>query len=107
MTISAVQHMIVLSSSEREAAMALNGVEVGVDPRAIDHPNPGVRPNLNDLATSYRLGDPVVLKGAFVVEKQTVDNLEYQLYAPSLVTLLSTLPTCLLELQTVFAPTEP
>lgn len=102
-----IQNMFVLTAAQRTAAMAFNNMEVVIDPRAVDNTSPGVGLNLNDNATDYAPGDPVELTGTFVAPKRIVDDPEYLLYAPGMVTYLLDLPWCSLEPETIFAPPPP
>ena len=103
----AVQNFAVITPAQRETLMGWNGNDVAVDPRAIDNPNPGVGININPDATGYVAGDVVTLAGNYVAPKRIVDDPEYLTYAPDMVTFLRTLPWCMLETETVFAPSEP
>ncbi len=100
----AVQNFFVLTPTQRAAAMAFNGEDVAINPRAIDNGSPGVGINLNDNAADYDAADPVTLTGCYVAPKHIVDDPEYLLYAAGMVALLLTLPWCTLETETIFAP---
>ena len=102
-----MQNFFVLTSAQRTAAMAFNGEDVAINPRAVDNASPGVGLNLNDNASSYAPGDPVTLTGTYVAPKLIVDDPEYKTYASGMVAMLLTLPWCSLETETIFAPSEP
>lgn len=102
-----MQNMFVLTAAQRTTAMSYNGEEVAIVPRAVDNTSPGVGINLNDNATDYDPADPVTLAGTYVAPKQIVDDPEYLLCAPGMITFLLTLPWCSLEPETIFAPPEP
>lgn len=75
--------------------------------RLIDNSSPGIGLNLNPDADNFDGGDVVILAGNYVASKQMVDDPEYLLYAADLVAFLKTLPWCMLESETIFAPPEP
>lgn len=102
-----VQNMFVLTDAQRVTAMSYNTAPVAIDPRPIDNTTPGVGLNLNDSAVDYEPGDPVTLVGNYVAPKRMVDDPEYLLHAPGMVTYLLTLPWCSLETETIFAPPPP
>lgn len=81
--------------------------EVALGARAVDNETPGLGANLNDNAADYGPLDPVTLAGTWVVPKHMVDDPDYQTYAPDLITYLLTLPWCMLETETIFAPPPP
>lgn len=99
-----MQNYFILTAAQRTTAMAWNGEDVMIEPRAVDNGSPGVGLNLNDNADDYEAGDPVTLTGTYVAPKAIVDNPEYLTYAPSMVTYLLTLPWASLEDETIFAP---
>lgn len=99
-----MQNMFVLTAAQRTAAMAFNGADVAIDPRAVDNASPGVGINLNDNAADYDPAAPVTLTGTYVAPKQIVDDPAYAQYAPGMITYLLTLPWCSLESETIFAP---
>lgn len=103
----AVQSFFVLTSAQRTTAMSWNGQDVAIEPRAVDNNSPGVGINLNDNAVDYALTDPVPLSGCYVVPKAIVGDPEYLTYAPEMVAFLLTLPWCMLETETIFAPAGP
>lgn len=107
----AVINFVVFTSAERATAMqggvGWGGGEVATDPRAIDNASPGIGLNLNPDAANFPAGGEVVsLTGKFVANKRMVDDPDYLLHAPDLVTYLKTLPWCMLESETIFAPPE-
>lgn len=102
-----MQNFFVLTSAQRTAAMAFNGDDVAIDPRAIDNTSPGVGLNLNDNASDYVPGEAVTLTGCYVAPKRIVDDPECHTYAPGMITLLLTLPWASLETETIFAPPPP
>lgn len=100
-----VQNWFVLTAAQRLTAMGFNGEEVAVEPRAVDNTSPGVGINLNDNASvGFDPGEVVPLADMYVSPKRIVDDPEYQLYAPGMVSFLLTLPWCTLESETIFAP---
>lgn len=102
-----MQNFFILTEAQRSAAMAFNGEDVAINPRAVDNGSPGVGLNLNDNAVDYTPGEAVTLTGCYVAPKRIVDDPEYLTYAPGMVTLLLTLPWASLETETIFAPPEP
>lgn len=102
-----VQNFFILTSAQRTAAMAFNGEEVAIVPRAIDNTSPGVGINLNDNAADYGAGEAVPLTGCYVAPKRIVDDPEYHTYAPGMITYLLDLPFCMLDTETIFAPPSP
>lgn len=104
-----VINLVVFTAAQRTTAMqggtGWGAGKVTTDPRPIDNSNPGVGINLNPDATDYPNGGEVVtLAGRYVANKRMVDDPEYLLYAPDLVAYLLTLPWCMLESETIFAP---
>lgn len=104
----AVINFVVMTSAERVTAnqggVGWGAGQVAAGGRAIDNTSPGIGLNLNPDATNFDGGDVVTLTGKFVANKRMVDDPEYLLYAPDLVTFLKTLPWCMLESETIFAP---
>lgn len=101
-----MQNFFVLTEAQRTAAMAFNGQDVAIDPRAVDNSTPGVGINLNDNATDYDPGEIVALTGCYVAPKRIVDDPDYLLHAAGMVALLLTLPWASLETETIFAPPQ-
>ncbi|MDQ0305348.1 hypothetical protein [Ancylobacter polymorphus] len=99
-----IYNFFVLTAEQRVIAMSFNGSDVAVDPRAIDNASPGVGINLNDSAVDFEPGDVVTLVGKYVATKRIVDDPQYAIYAPGMITYLLTLPWCTLETETIFAP---
>jgi len=103
----AVENFAVITPAQRTTLMAWNGEDVAIDPRAIDNAAPGIGLNINPDAADYDGGDVVTLAGNYVAPKRIVDDPDYLLYAPAMVAYLLTLPWCMLETETIFAPPEP
>lgn len=102
-----IMNFFVLTSAQVTSAQALDDDENAIiSPRAIDNLSPGIGLNLNDAASSFDPGDPVTLTGMFVAPKRIVDDPAYQQYCPNLSPFLLTLPFCMLETETIFAPVE-
>lgn len=81
--------------------------EVALGARAIDNDTPGLGANLNDNAAAYDPLEAVTLTGGWVVPKHMVDDVDYQNYAPDMLVYLLTMPWCMLETETIFAPSTP
>jgi len=77
-----------------------------IDPRPVDNENPGVGININPDADGIDPGDVVTLVGKSVAPKVMVDQQDCITYAPALAAYLLTLPWCMLETETIFAPVE-
>ena len=103
----AVENFAVITSAQRTTLMAWNGEDVAIDPRAIDNVALGVGLNINPDATDHDGGHVVTLAGNYVAPKRIVDDPEYLTYAPAMVAYLLTLPWCMLEPETIFAPPPP
>lgn len=102
-----MQNHFILTAAQRTQAMSLDADgECEIDPRAVDNASPGVGLNLNDNAVGYAPGAPVTLTGTYVAPKHIVDDAQYKLYCPALLTYLLTLPWASLESETIFAPVE-
>jgi hypothetical protein len=102
----ATQNYFILTDAQRTAAVALNGEEYKVAPKAVDATNPGAGLNINDQANGVALGEAVTLTGKFVVPWRVVNDSDYQANVPDLVAYLLTLPGAMLEAETIFAPEE-
>lgn len=100
------QNYFVLTSVQRTAAMAFNGEEVAVNPRAVDSESPGSGINTNQDATGFDVGDPVPLAGHYVAPVRIVNDPDYLSLAPDMVTYLLTMPAALLENETIFLPPD-
>ena len=100
-----IQNWFVLTPAQRATAVSLDddGNAV-IEPRAVDNASPGVGINLNDQAADFAAGATVTLTGMYVAPKRIVDDPAYLLYCPNLAPFLLTLPFCLLESETIFAP---
>lgn len=94
------QNMAIITPAQRAALMSFNNEDVAISPRAVNNANPGTGHNTNPDA----VGDAITLTGNFVAPKRIVDDEQYQTYAPGMVALLRTLPWCVLESDTIFAP---
>lgn len=102
----ATQNYVVISAAQRAALMALNGPEVGIDPRAVDNAAPGIGINLNPDALGSNAGEVVTLVGRYVAPKRIVDDGQYLIHAPEMVAMLMSLPWAMLENETIFSPAE-
>lgn len=102
----AVTNFFILTTAEKNAANAFNNENVAAGGRLIDGSSPGVGLNLNDNATDYDPGEPVVLTGKWVTSKRIVDDPDYITYAPGMVAYLLDKPFATLEPETIFAPPE-
>lgn len=100
------QNYFVLTSAQRSAAMAFNGEEVAIDPRAIDSASPGSGINTNQDATGFDVGDPITLLGNYVAPVRIVNDPAYLSLAPSTVAYLLNMPCSILENETIFLPPE-
>jgi len=100
----ATQNYFILTAAERTAAMAFNSPDAAVDPRAIDSATPGSCINTNEGATNFDVGDPVSLTGKFVAPVRIVNDPDYLHYVPGMVTYLLTMPSAILENETIFLP---
>jgi hypothetical protein len=100
------QHYFVLTSAQRTTATGLDNTEagVGIAPRAIDSATPGNGLNLNDQAVGFAVGDPITLLGKYIAPYRMVNDPDCLTYAPDLVTFLLTLPSAVLENETIFLP---
>lgn len=78
--------------------------EVALGARLMDNESPGVGLNINPDAADYEPGDVVALVGNGVVEKRMLDDPDYQMFAPDMLSYLEPLPRCMLEEETIFAP---
>lgn len=94
----------VLTPEQRDAAMAFNGAQVAVDPRAIDGRSPGSGLNTNAAAHGYELDSPVALAGNYAAPASIVNDPAYAAGAPGMIEFLLTLPRCSLDIEAVFAP---
>jgi hypothetical protein len=81
--------------------------QVLVGGRVVDNTTPGIGLNINPDAEDFEPGDVVTLVGNYVTPKRCVDDPEYILYAADAVAMLITLPWCMLESETIFAPDAP
>src|SRR5690606_38072545 len=104
----ATQNYFVMSSAQRDTAMSYNNMVIGVaiDPRAIDSASPGSGINTNQDAVGYDVGDPIALVGQFVAPVRIVNDPEYLAVVPDMVAYLLTLPSSILENETIFLPPE-
>lgn len=100
------QNYIVLTAAQKATAEGMDGPPAEIEPRAIDNASPGVGINLNPDATGMAAGAVVTLAGNYVAPKRIVDDVAYLTNWPDLVTFLLTLPFCLLENETIFAPVD-
>lgn len=102
-----VANFVIFTAGQVATAQTLDDdVNARIDPRAIDNGSPGVGININDQAVGVAAGDAVSLVGKYVAPKRIVDDPAYQQYCPNLIANLLTLPMCLLETDTIFAPSD-
>lgn len=104
----ATMNFVVLESAELTHAQTLDDdVNYQIGTRAIDNASPGLGININPDASAYPDGGEVVaLVGKFVAPKRMVDDPDCVTYASALRSYLLTLPWCMLETETIFAPVE-
>ena len=98
------QNYFVLTSAQRTTAIGLNSEDAAIDPRAVDSASPGSGINTNQDATGFGVGDPVALVGKFVAPVRIVNDPAYLAHVPDMVAFLLTLPSALLENETIFLP---
>jgi hypothetical protein len=100
------QNYFVLTAAQRSSAVALNGENCAIDPRAIDSASPGSGINTNQDAIGFDVGDAVPLVGNYVAPVRIVNDPAYLAEVPDMITFLLTLPAALLENETIFLPPE-
>ncbi|CAH1677855.1 hypothetical protein [Chelatococcus sp.] len=100
----ALKNYFVMTAAQRTTLMAMNTPDAAINPRSIDNGSPGVGINLNPDAEDFEPGAVVDLGGNYVTAKRAVDDPDYNLYVPSMVAYLLTLPWATLEDETIFAP---
>lgn len=100
------QNYFILSEAQASTATGLNNMAAGVavDPRRIDSLTPGSGINTNQDATGFDVGDAVTLLGQYTVPVRVVNDPEHLAHTPDMVTFLLTLPSCLLENETIYLP---
>ena len=96
------QNYFVLTPAQRTTAMGFITEDVAIDPRAIDSASPGSGINTNQDATGFNVGDPVALAGNFVAPVRIVNDPEYLNFAPAMIAYLLSLPSSILENETIF-----
>lgn len=100
------QNYFILTSAQRNAAMAFNDPAASIDPRGVDAATPGSGINLNENADGVNAGAPVVLSGKYVAPVRIINDPEYIAHVPDMIAYLSDLPWALLENETIFLPPE-
>lgn len=100
------QNWAVITPAQRVTLISYNGEDVAIDPRLADNATPGVGININPDAVGFDAGDVITLVGNYVAPKRMVDQADYLTFAPGMVAMLLTLPWCMLESETIFAPSE-
>jgi len=102
----ATQNFFVMSASQRIIAVGYNqgAGGVAIDPRLIDSSTPGAGINTNPDADGFGVGDPITLVGQYVAPVRIVNDPEYQREVPEMVAFLLTLPSAILEVETIFLP---
>lgn len=100
----ATQNYFVLTGAQRAEAMGFNKPSASIDPRAVDSVSPGSGINTNQDAADFAVGDAVALLGQYVAPVRIVNDPEYLAHVPDMVAFLLTLPSALLENETIFVP---
>lgn len=100
------QNYFILTEAQRTTAMGYNQSEGGVaiDPPAVSSASPGVGINTNPDAIGFNVSDAVTLVGNYVAPVRIVNDPEYLAEVPDMVAFLLTLPTSILENETIFLP---
>lgn len=98
------QNYFVLTSAQRSTAMGYNHPSASINPRAVDSASPGSGINTNQNADGYDAGDAVTLIGQYVAPVRIVNDPAYLSFVPDMVAFLLTLPSALLENETIFLP---
>lgn len=102
------QNYVVMTTTEEVQARTLDDDEnMTIEGRAVDGSSPGVGINLNPDAANFAAAASVPLVGMLVAPKRIITDPDYLNYCPDLCTYLETLPWCILENETIFAPPEP
>ena len=102
-----IANAIVLTTAQKDAAVATEQPYILVGPRAIDNAYPGVGININPLATDYAAGDVIDLSGGkWYVPQCMCSHPDYVVNEP-LMAILRAAPWCIVDSDTIFAYVEP
>lgn len=102
-----VQTFCVLTPDQVTAFSAWDNDEVMLGARLMDGSSPGIGLNVNPNATGYAGGAAVTLAGNSVAPITIIQDPQYAMYDPDLVSALGLVPWATLDSDVIFAPPPP